>query len=374
MNKRRRIILESESSSDEYNSSEEESIATSVDSELSQFTSENVTDVNSIDDLIKIGEEWNTYVNKNKFYQKRMSKRRKVQNIFKNNDDFVKLAKILDNLYELKNMVGMKELKESIVEQILFFVQNLQGDELMHTVLVGFPGTGKTSVGRILGNIYKELGILSRGTFTCVQRSDFIGKYLGHTADKTRKLLESCLGGVMFLDEAYSLGPKNGDSDSFSKEAIDTLNQFLSENNKDFICIIAGYENELENCFFKRNPGLERRFPWKFKINKYSPEELYDIFIFQMRQEEWKVGWMDEQQNDVRKKFDENKDIFNGNGGDCKILLDKCKVSHARRIFGKQNKNKFTITIEDFNNGLKTFKMLKNLKEKKLELPSGLYI
>ncbi len=373
MSKRKRIVIESESSSEEYNSSEEESVATSVDSELPQFISKNTADVNSIEDLIKIGEEWNTYVNNNRLYQRRMVKRRKVQNIFKNNDDFVKLAKILDNLYELKNMVGMNTLKKSIVEQILFFVQNLQGDELMHTVLIGFPGTGKTSIGRILGNIYKELGILSKGTFTCVQRSDFIGKYLGHTAAKTTKLLESCLGGVMFLDEAYSLGPKNGDSDSFSKEAIDTLNQFLSENNKDFICIIAGYEHELENCFFKRNPGLERRFPWKFKISKYSPEELYEIFINQMNQEGWKVGWLEEQ-NDIKQKFKEDKDIFTENGGDCKILLDKCKIAHARRIFGKHIKNKFTITVEDFNQGFKTFKLLKNLKEKQSPPPYGLYI
>jgi hypothetical protein len=175
----------------------------------------------------------------------------------------------------------------------------------------------------------------------------------------------------MFLDEAYSLGPRREDSDSFSKEAIDTLNQFLSENNKDFICIIAGYEKELDSCFFSKNPGLERRFPWKFRISAYSPSELYSIFVNQCEKESWILSW--NEHNDILDLFTKNKELFTENGGDCKILLDKCKIAHAKRIFGVFNSEKFFLNKDDVLNGFETFKKLKNHKPKQDDPPFGMY-
>lgn len=239
-----------------------------------------------------------------------------------------------------------------------------------HRYLLGdMTVTHNTTIGRVLGNIYKKLGILSKGTFTIVRRNDFVGKYLGHTSDKTQRLLNRCKGGVMFIDEAYSLGPVRDDGDSFSKEAIDTLNQFLSENNDDFICIIAGYEKQLQECFFSKNPGLERRFPWKFKLDSYSGDELYDIFIYQIITDGWSFNW---NSKDLKKHFSENSKLFTENGGDCKILLDKCKISHARRIFGLENKNCYDLTHDDFLKGFTNFKISKRKKEKE-KPPQGMY-
>ena len=230
--------------------------------------------------------------------------------------------------------------------------------------------THNTTMGRLLGNIYKKLGILSKGTFTTVKRSDFIGKYLGHTADKKQKLLNRCKGGVMFLDEAYSLGPKREDGDSFSKEAIDTLNQFLSENNNDFICIIAGYEKELNECFFSKNPGLERRFPWKFHMDKYSEEELYSIFLYQITSENWVYN---EGKSAIINLFTKNKEYFTDNGGDCKILFDKCKIAHAKRIFGEEKKVPFLLTKQDIINGFTVF-ILGKTKKKKNDIIQSMYM
>lgn len=371
MSKRKRIILhEDSSSSEEFDSSDEEFRNITSDSDYPDFNSK-VKEVNTLQDLIEIADEWNMYVSNNKLcYRKNGKKKQKVQKILDKYKDFVKLASILDQLHELNNMIGLKNLKKNIVEQILFFIQNLQGDELMHTVLRGAQGCGKTSVGKILGSIYKELGILSKGTFTIVRRSDFIGKYLGHTADKTQRLLQRCKGGVMFLDEAYSLGPKNTDGDSFSKEAIDTLNQFLSENSKDFICIIAGYEKELQECFFSKNPGLERRFPWKFTLDRYNHDELYDIFVYQILMEDWFYDW---ERKEIEGFFSKEKELFTENGGDCKILLDKCKIAHAKRIFGLLEKKTFILNTQDFNNGLKVFKESKKQKKTSSSM-HGMYI
>ena len=251
-----------------------------------------VKNIKTIKDLIQIGEEWNKYYNDNKFYLKRLCKKQKVKDAIYNNREYQKIYFILNELQDIDQLVGLNELKKSIVNQILFFVQNLDGDEMMHTVLMGEPGVGKTECARILGRMYASLGMLSNGKFIIANRSDFVGKYLGHTAAKTQKLLESCRGGVLFIDEAYSLGPQSGDNDSFSKEAIDTLNQFLSENNKDFICIIAGYEDSLNKCFFRRNQGLERRFPWKFKTNQIFSRRIskHILLLYRKRKMETKFS------------------------------------------------------------------------------------
>jgi hypothetical protein len=131
------------------------------------------------------------------------------------------------------------------------------------------------------------------------------------------------------LDEVYSLGNKDG-GDSFSKECIDTINQYLSEHVDEFICIIAGYKEQVRECFFSYNPGLERRFPWKFSVEQYTPEELFQISKLQLEESAW--SWTIED-SFLLGLIQKNKDCFKGNGGDTKNLLDKCKISHARRIF-----------------------------------------
>lgn len=332
-----------------------------------------VSTPSKLKDLIKIGKEWNAYkkeLDEDKDNFMKIKKlRRKYYNIIDKYEDFHKVSKIVKQLEKLDNLVGMDTLKENIVNQILFFTQNLQNNEMMHTILSGSPGTGKTSVAKILGEIYKDLGILKKGTFRKAGRDDFIGEYLGSTAIKTKKLLKSCIGGVLFIDEAYSLGNKEK-RDSFSKECIDTLNEFLSENTENFICIIAGYEKSLHECFFAWNPGLERRFPWKFKLDSYTPVQLKDIFYYQIEENGWMISADDKKLEEI---FSTNKDLFHHNGGDCLVYFDKCKIYHARRVFGKDQDEKFNLTDEDLQQGMKMFKEFKKTNKKNNDPPLGMY-
>ena len=163
------------------------------------------------------------------------------------------LHKIKPNLIHLQNMIGMKSIKENIVDQILYFIQDLHkvstnNSDYMHTVIYGPPGTGKTEVAKVMGKLFSNLGALTSNTFKKVTRDDLIAGYLGQTALKTKEVIKQCIGGVLFIDEAYALGNKDT-SDSFSKESIDIICEALSDHKNDLMCIIAGYETELQDCF-----------------------------------------------------------------------------------------------------------------------------
>ena len=148
---------------------------------------------------------------------------------------------------------------------ISYFIHGLSGKgELNHCVITGPPGVGKTTLAALLGDIYLRLGFLKNNNFVVARRSELIGKYCGHTAVQTQEKINEAEGGVLFIDEVYSLGNKKK-SDSFTKECIDTINQNLTEKGDKFLCIVAGYEKDVEECFFAYNRGLERRFPIRFK-------------------------------------------------------------------------------------------------------------
>lgn len=214
-------------------------------------------------------------------------------------------------------------------------------------VLDNFSVTHNTTIAKIIGEMYKNMGILSPdGVFKIAKREDFIAEYLGQTAIKTKKLLESCLGGVLFIDEVYALGPGTKDNDSFSKEAIDTINVFLSEHSDSFCCIIAGYEEDIKQCFFSVNKGLERRFQWVHHIETYSEEDLASIFCKLLAEFRWK--------RDPRlthgvltKHIKANKHLFKCSGGDIENLITKCKMAHAKRIINQIDPGKHIITEED---------------------------
>ena len=158
-------------------------------------------------------------------------------------------------------MVGMQTLKKNVLDQLLYYLQGFHNgvDDYKHTVIMGPPGTGKTEVAKILGTIYSKMGVISKpldanGTipFKKATRSDMIAGYLGQTAIKTKAVINQCLGGVLFIDEAYSLG-----DDNFSKECVDTLCEALSDQKDNIMVIVAGYENELNAQFFSLNSGLD---------------------------------------------------------------------------------------------------------------------
>jgi hypothetical protein len=155
----------------------------------------------------------------------------------------------------------------------------------------------------------------------------------------------------MFIDEAYSLGNPEG-RDSFSKECIDTINQNLTER-RDFLCIIAGYEDSLESSFFSFNEGLKRRFSFKYVIDKYTGIELKDIFLIKIKKEDWVfVGEHDY----LEKFFKKNEDAFPRFGGDVETLFLKVKIQHSRRVMFKDENMRKKITMEDVTKGFDKFK------------------
>ena len=198
-------------------------------------------EINSLDDLIKLINDYPIITN------------------IKYNIDIHALHKIKEPLEKLNNMVGIEVLKERIIDQLLYFIQGLHkidgedSGDFLHTVIYGPPGTGKTEIAMIMGEIFCKLGILEKGKFRKVIRSDLVAGYLGQTALKTKEVIEDCIGGVLFIDEAYSLGSSDK-KDSFSKECIDILCEALSANKHNLMVIIAGYETELEECFFYIHP------------------------------------------------------------------------------------------------------------------------
>ena len=322
------------------------------------------------------------------------------------------IYKMTNSLQELQSLVGLKNIKKKLVDQIKFFCQNfhnqyifstqppkkkmsffggkdkplksvsfnknescLQGDDdydMMHTVIEGPPGVGKTIFGKILARIYLSLGISNKDTFKIVRRSDLIGEYLGHTARLTEKAIDEAIGGVLFIDEAYSLG--NGSDkkmDSYSKECIDTINQALTERKGQFICIIAGYKDELEKNFFSVNRGLKRRFSFTYSIEKYTWKELTEILIQKIDKIKWKI------EEDTKKWlfssqfFKKKMDYLPHFGGDIETLILNIKIEHSSRVFGKHYKCHKLITQKDIENGFQQF--LERKKPKKNYIPLSMY-
>ena len=277
------------------------------------------------------------------------------------------LHKIKEPLKELNNMIGMKSLKEDVLDQLLFYMQNLhslnsqnKGNDFMHTIIYGPPGTGKTEIAKILGSIFAKIGILNKGIFKKVTRADLIAGYLGQTAIKTKDVIKESLGGVLFIDEAYALGNEER-RDSFSKECIDTLCEALSDHKDNLMVIIAGYEKELNKCFFKYNKGLQSRFTWRFKTDKYSAEDLYNIFLKKVKESEWDI----EKESINVKWFEKNMDSFKSYGRDIETLFSKIKIAHSKRVFCLDASLKKKLTVKDMDKGLDIY--LKNQSESEKE-------
>ena len=195
---------------------------------------------------------------------------------------------------------------------------------MLHTIIEGEPGVGKTDLAKIMAEIYQEMGYCSNKIVKFVKRSDLVGGYLGQTAIKTQKVLDECKGGILVIDEAYSLGSPDG-RDSYSKECIDTLTSFLSES-PDTIVFIMGYHDDLEKSLFAMNKGLERRFSYRFTVRKYTPEELRQILFKIVREHGWDI--LDESKIPVE-FFEKNEKFFIFNGGDMLNLFTKCKFTHS---------------------------------------------
>ena len=267
---------------------------------------------------------------------------------------YARLGQVLPILRQLDRMVGMRSLKKSIIDQVLFSVQGLcnHRDAMHHTVLYGPPGSGKTSTAKILGRLYSALGLLSTTRFSVACRADLIGQYLGSTTQKTQRVLEDSLGGVLFIDEFYSLGNREN-RDSYSKECLDCLVAFMSEHARDFILIVAGYKDAIERNCFAANEGLKRRFPFRYELAQYSAGDLRSIFMEQVKS----AGWhLENEETLTTELIETNKQYFANSGGDTLNLFEKATLAYAKRAFADFSVMYKVLSRADIEAGLEEHK------------------
>ncbi len=313
--------------------------------------------IENINDLLKISNLYEEkYLNINTKFNKKL---------YQYNDDYYtinleKIYKIKKPLIKLKKMVGLDNIKNDIIDLILHYLINFEvNNTMLHMTLEGPPGCGKTKLAKIISQLLNKLEILSSNKIIYAKSTDLIAEYVGQTGSKTQKVINSAIGGVLFIDEAYTIGSTIGREYNFGAECINVLNQNLSDNKNKFICIIAGYPDELEEMFFSYNPGLKRRFPFKFTITGYTSQELMKIFI----QKVYKLGLKIDPEIELESFFKENYKEFKFYGGDIETFLQNIEYAYSRRTIC--NLNEKFITNEDFNKALEKLKITRKENEKK---------
>ena len=241
------------------------------------------------------------------------------------------LQKQLDSMIGLG---GVKSQVHSLINELkIDAIRKSKGFKVSntskHLVFKGNPGTGKTTIARLLSKIYKELGVLEKGQLVEVDRSEIVAGYVGQTALKTKEKIDEAMGGILFIDEAYTLA--KGDND-FGQEAIDTLLKAMEDHRDEFIVIVAGYDEPMES-FLQSNPGLKSRFNEYIHFDDYSKEELFLIFGLLCEQNDFR---MDLEAQDTLKSYlnelcNHKPDNF-ANGREMRNLFDKSKKAHSNRL------------------------------------------
>ena len=240
-----------------------------------------------------------------------------------------------DCLAKLNGLVGLAGVKKEISNLAAFLNLQIRRGETntfqgKHYVFTGNPGTGKTTVARIMADVFRTLGIVSRGQLVEADRAKLVAGYAGQTAIKTNQLIDSALGGVLFIDEAYTL--KSNDQDSFGAEAIDTLLKRLEDDRGKFICIVAGYTDNMHD-FIDTNPGLKTRFTQTIHFDDYTPDELTQIFLNLAKAKNFTVD--EETQGTIHRQFEQlylRRDKNFGNAREARRIFDQAVEKQSQRL------------------------------------------
>ncbi len=268
-----------------------------------------------------------------------------------------------DCLAKLNGMVGLAAVKKEISNLAAFLNLQIRRGETntfqgKHYVFTGNPGTGKTTVARIMADVFHTLGIISRGQLVEADRSKLVAGYSGQTAIKTNQLIDSAMGGVLFIDEAYTL--KSNDNDSFGSEAIDTLLKRLEDDRGKFICIVAGYTDQMHD-FIDTNPGLKSRFTQTIHFDDYTPDELTEIFINLVKGKNFSID--DDTQQAVHRQFEQlylRRDKNFGNAREARRLFDQAVERQSQRLVSLmgqpdfKNDDMYKITVADLEEAQST--------------------
>lgn len=271
-------------------------------------------------------------------------------------DDTRTLSELLDDLNKLVGLEGVKAKVNDLIAyqkvQVLREQQGMHSQKgTLHMAFTGNPGTGKTTVARIVGRIYKKIGLLSKGHFVEVSRTDLIAGYQGQTALKVKKVIEQSKGGVLFIDEAYSI-TENDHSDSYGRECLTELTKALEDYRDDLVVIVAGYSKPMEH-FFASNPGLKSRFNIFIEFPDYSADELYNILEKLCTGNDYVMS-ADVSQHVLTffKEQVEVKDENFANGRLVRNIYDDLVMNHARRVATYEHPTRENLALiidEDFS-------------------------
>lgn len=269
--------------------------------------------------------------------------------------ELTKEKSINEIMQELNALVGLARVKKLIFEITAFIaIQKKRQRErlatepqVLHMIFKGNPGTGKTTVARYLGRLFKEIGVLPKGHLVEVERADLVGEYIGHTAQKTRDMIKKSLGGIMFIDEAYSLA-RGGEKD-FGKEAIDALVKSMEDNKDSLIIILAGYQEEMQ-YFIDTNPGLRSRFPIQLSFSDYCIGELMDIADMMLKKRQYSLSNAAKEELRLLLERKTRSHAHSGNARLTRNIIERAIRTQAVRLHGNPSYTReelMTITRDD---------------------------